>query len=86
MVRGSVGDAVEVEVVLVLWAVSFLYALTVRRFSAVVVTLLRQVVRVLVKRLPCTGADVQIFKGASACPDRVLHTVTIYGSRLSDIF
>ena len=40
---------------------------------------------VLVKRLPCTGADVQIFKGASACPDRVLHTVTIYGSRLSDI-
>ena len=28
-----------------LWAVSFLYALTVRRFSAVVVTLLRQVVR-----------------------------------------
>ena len=45
MVRGSVGDAVEVEVVLALWAVSFLYALTVRRFSAVVVTLLRQVVR-----------------------------------------
>ena len=45
MVRGSVGDEVEVEVVLALWAVSFLYALTVRRFSAVVVTLLRQVVR-----------------------------------------
>ena len=45
LVRWSVGDAVEVEVVLALWAVSFLYALTVRRFSAVVVTLLRQVVR-----------------------------------------
>ena len=45
MVRGSVGDEVEVEVVLALWAVSFLYALTVRRFSAVVVTLLRQVGR-----------------------------------------
>ena len=40
---------------------------------------------VLVKRLPCTRADVQVFKGASACPDRVLHTVTIYGSWLSDI-
>ena len=40
---------------------------------------------VLVKRLPCIGADVRIFKGASACPDRVLHTVTIYGSWLSDI-
>ena len=45
MVRGSVGDAVEMEVALALWAVRFLYALTVRRFSAVVVTLLRQVGR-----------------------------------------
>ena len=45
MVHGSVGDAVEVEVALALWAVRFLYALTVRRFSAAVVTLLRQVGR-----------------------------------------
>ena len=45
LVRGSVGDAVEMEVALALWAVRFLYALTVRRFSAVVVTLLRQVGR-----------------------------------------
>lgn len=45
MVHGSVGDAVEVEVALALWAVRFLYALTVRRFSAAVVTLLRQVKR-----------------------------------------
>ena len=40
---------------------------------------------VLVKRLPCIRADVQVFKGASACPDRVLPTVTIYGSWLSHI-
>ena len=40
---------------------------------------------VLVKRVPCTRADVQVFKGASACPDRVLHKVTIYGRWLADI-